>query len=258
MRLYIITGTSEGIGASLAEQLLSTSSVVCCLSQFENPSLVKFARMRQLALYYHQIDLADTEAASNLIEEVLSQELEKEWEEICLVLNAGLIVPIHKIGKGNHSAAIQRTIKVNLLSPMLLSEVFFRMTQDLDIDKQVLILGSRAGTKPVASFSTYCSTKAGLDIFARTLALEQANESYPGKVVCLHPGTVDTAMQALIRQQRKEVVSSVDYFVKLKEDNKLLSPEIVACEIIKLLKHPDFGKETIVELENVLLEEGNV
>lgn len=252
MRLYIITGTSEGIGASLAEQLLSTSSVVCCLSQFENPSLRKFSRMRQLALGYHLIDLADIQASTKLLEGILEEELQKEWEDICLVLNAGVIVPIHKIGTGEFTEEIQRTLQVNLLSPMVLTEVFLRMTQNLDINKQVLVLGSRAGSQPVASFSTYCSTKAGLDMFVKTLALEQSKETFPAQVVSLHPGTVDTAMQALIREQQKEVVSSVDYFVRLKEENKLMSPEIVACEIVKLLKDPDFGRNTIVAFEELL------
>lgn len=255
MRLYIITGTSEGIGASLAEQLLSTSSMVYCLSKTENPSFVKFARMRQLAHRYHLIDLSDIEASANLLEEILHEEKDKEWEEICLVLNAAVIQPIHKVGKGNYISDIQHTLQTNLLSPMVLSEVFFRKCQDLDLDKQVLILGSRAGANPVASFSTYCSTKAGLDTFAKTLALEQVEEPFPIKVVCLHPGTVDTAMQAQIRAQHKEVVPSVEFFVRLKEDKQLLSPLIVACEIVKLLKHTDYGKETIVELADLLVEE---
>jgi len=258
MRLYIITGTSEGIGASLAEQLLSQGNEVYCISKYENASLLKYSRMRQLALTYKLVDLADVEASIHCLEEILSKVKAEEWKQVCLILNAAVITPIRKVGQGNHIKEIRTSFELNLISPIVLSEVFVRMLQDWDLDKQILFLGSKAGTNPVASFSTYCSTKAGLDTFAKTLAKEQNSEPRPIKVVSLHPGVVDTGMQETIRQQPREKVESVDYFIDLKKNKQLLSPEIVACEIIKLLKDSGYGKDTIVDIRDLLIDQGNI
>ncbi|MEZ4687041.1 MAG: SDR family NAD(P)-dependent oxidoreductase [Bacteroidia bacterium] len=79
---------------------------------------------------------------------------------------------------------------------------FCTKSKGLDIEKNILFISSGAGRKPRQAWSTYCSTKAALDMYAGCVAKEQRFADFPASIVSIAPGVVDTDMQALIRAQR--------------------------------------------------------
>ena len=69
----------------------------------------------------------------------------------------------------------------------------------------------------------------GLDV----LAAENANV----QVTHFDPGVMDTSMQQLIRDQAVTKMPDVATFRKYREDGLLKQPELVAVELIQLMKH---------------------
>ena len=58
------------------------------------------------------------------------------------------------------------------------------------------------------------------------------------KFLDFRPGYLDTNMQATIRKQSAKNFDNVEEFKKLKENNLLLSPDLVASTLYGLLKNP--------------------
>ncbi len=247
-KYYFITGASRGIGEAIAYQLLSPENRLFCLSRSENTSLVEAAREHGCELSYHQVDLSRPFDILELVPLWLSQVELETAESICLIHNAGVLTPVGRVGGEDRTEAIVESHHVNFMSPVLLTERFAEWTQEWGLPKQVLMISSGAARKPKAAWSSYCSTKAALEMFAACMAEEQASQAHPIRVVSLAPGVVDTAMQDYIRSQDAANMPGVERFVQLKEQGQLWSPTFVAKKIIELLQSPTFGEEVVADL----------
>ena len=66
---------------------------------------------------------------------------------------------------------ILREYNLNIISPTLLSRKFINNYSD---NKKLLInIGSGAANKAIASWSTYCATKSGLDMLTEVIQKEK-------------------------------------------------------------------------------------
>jgi benzil reductase ((S)-benzoin forming) len=248
MHHYFITGTSRGIGEALARALLAPENQLFCVSRSDHAGLRAQAKLQNCRLYYQKADLSDPKAAQAVVDQWIEQIDLSAAESVCMVHNAGTLEPIGRVGGASAPATWQRAHQLNYLSPVLMTHQLLGSLQSWAGRKQVLMISSGAARSPRAGWAAYCSTKAGLEMFAGCLAAEQADQAHPVQVVSLAPGVVDTAMQDLIRGQRKEDFPSVDRFIQLKEEKQLWSPEVVAEKILSLLASESFGKEVALDL----------
>lgn len=70
MRYFIITGTSRGIGESLAKQLLDNeNNHVICISRKKNQDLINISKMQNSKLNYYSFDLSQTDAIEGTLKE---------------------------------------------------------------------------------------------------------------------------------------------------------------------------------------------
>ena len=248
MNCYFITGASRGIGEAIARSLLSPDNALFCLSRSKNEQLLKEAEEVKCSLTYHQVDLARSYDLLDLVPAWLNGLDHSEISSLCMIHNAGAITPIGRVGEEDRTEAIVASHHINYLSPVLMTERFVEWTQDWAMPKKVLMISSGAARKPKAAWSTYCSTKAGLEMFAGCLAAEQQDQAHPVQVVSLAPGVVDTAMQDYIRTQ--DDMPGVERFIQYKEENKLWSPAFVADKIRRLMQSTTFGNPVIADLRN--------
>ena len=182
MKGFIITGTSSGIGKSLAEALLESSEnkvLGICRNQVINHKNYK----------HLSFDL-------NEIAEIDSIDLPdwKELRQISLVHNAGWVGPIQKMGN-QELGAIASAYLINLIAPAALSNLFIAKYQSHQAQKVILSISSGAAKTAIAGWNTYCSAKAGLDMLSKCISMEHPD------IICLSiaPGKVDTPMQNDIR-----------------------------------------------------------
>lgn len=230
MDIIILTGASKGIGLQLAKQLNEKGKKVIGLAR-TNPEKKPF---------FVEIDLAKTNELESMMEKVIKENYE-EANSFTLINNAGMVDPIGIIGSVQPED-IAKTVAVNLTAPMILSNTFILKLKDFQGEKRILNVSSGAGRKEYEGWGTYCTTKAGLDHFSRTVALEQKNTRNAVKIVSIAPGIIDTDMQENIRSSKEESFPLLEQFVQYKEQGLLSSPKQTAEKLISFLENQDFEK----------------
>lgn len=251
MNYFIITGTSRGLGEAFARELLREGNHLFCISRTKNEALLTEAMNKQVALDYLEYDLSQVDGLEQLMEDLFENINLEQAEGIYLINNAGTLAPIGPVQHGA-SAQITHGIQLNLLAPMILTSSFIKHTERYQGEKRVVNISSGAGKNPYFGWSTYCTTKAGLDMFTRTVAVEQEREPYPVKIISFAPGVVDTEMQAEIRRTKEEDFIQVQRFIDLKESGSLLDPEFVATKLVELLISDDFPQGALLDIRDNL------
>ncbi len=240
---YFITGTSKGIGEAIASELLSPENHVICISRTQNPRLQVQAITRKAKYSDHIFDLTNTGALPELMQDLFRNIDPDEVASLTLINNAGTIQPMKKIGGTQRTQLIENNLKVNLVAPILITEWFVRLSEEWNCSRRILNISSGAARRPISGWAPYCAAKSGLEMYTQCLLEEQSNLSNPVKVLAFAPGVVDTEMQAEIRSSNQEDFPEVEKFKGFKSDGKLISPENVAQEVIKVLNSVDFGVE---------------
>ncbi|MEX1192966.1 MAG: SDR family NAD(P)-dependent oxidoreductase [Brumimicrobium sp.] len=213
--MYIITGTSTGIGRALAIHFLEKGEHVLGISRrndlkHENFTFIKcdFTERQQM----HDLDLAP--------------HLDRSKYPITLINNAGVLGDI----KRSHEVTLTHYADlnmVNVVAPQFLCS-YILQTAGFENVKAIVNMSSGAGSRPVPSWAAYCASKAAIDLFTETLAAEIEELNKSTKVYSVAPGVVDTNMQKAIRNSEDRNFSGKQSFVDLHENNELRSPEEVA------------------------------
>lgn len=225
MKLAIVSGGSKGLGHAIAEKLI-----------VDGYQVVEFSRSAPHA-YSIKLDFS----APDLMLPALSANLEtlaaKQWDEIVVVSNAASLSPIGPTSKKN-SMAVLANININFTSAILFMSEVIKHFQPHPCRKVLASISSGAALKAYSGWSLYCSAKAGLESYVRTVAVEQETETSPFVMLNVDPGVMDTDMQSLIRSSHKDDFPAVDYFIHRKESGELRTPDQVAIGVVKIL-HSD-------------------
>lgn len=225
---FLITGASKGIGEALTRKILEEGNTVLGVSRNRSDTLISIN-------YHHlSIDLTETSSISQIIEKVNEISDKQSYDFVCLVNNASAIEPLGPIEKCA-LAEIDSHIRIGLIAPMLLTSMFIQRFNDEKIRKKVAFISSGAAFTPIPDNSIYCSSKAGINMFAQCVGLEQENREYGFEVVTIGPGMVDTAMQSAIRSKTSDEFTKVDFFKHAFDDGKLQEPGKVAELIYAIL-----------------------
>jgi benzil reductase ((S)-benzoin forming) len=236
MNYFYITGTSRGIGKATADELLKDeNNFVFGISRH---SSIQHKNYKHITL-----DLNDLEKVKNFQFEDL-----KNAEKIVLFNNAGILGHVTQVGNMDNDKIIA-SHNINLISPVLLTNNFLSFYKDSKAEKMIFNTSSGAANHTIPSWSTYCSTKAGLEMFARVIDDEQQDvKDNPVKVFSVAPGVVDTEMQDEIREVEPENFRELERFVQLKKNGQLVKPTDVAKKYVDIMKYPENYPEMIMDL----------
>lgn len=242
--LFIIFGTTVGIGKALYEYASNFVGNNFILANRKSVKITKKDVCQQLTL-----DLSKSFTKDKIfkLRELFSQQA--GYKNMYLILNASVIEPIKTIGFADDELLLKAGY-VNFLNYERIINVFVSSTRHLRIKKKILAISSGSAESPNIGLSSYCSTKAALEMFVKCLFLEQRKR---GKysVIALRPGVVDTNMQKKIRSSKKEYFPQVDAYKKMFKRKKLLKPELVAHKIYSLLNSDKHWASPVINISDI-------
>lgn len=229
----VITGASRGLGASTAELLIEKGIGVINVSRTDNPSVKEKAQKQ--SVYYDHVpcDLSNPERVDEVFAEIALSLSEKSVSKLIVINNAGVVEPIEVAGKYDSSEIVNH-VSVNYVAPMLITNAFIKLNQEDGMELTIVNITSGAATRPIHGWGPYGSTKAAIDRFTETVALEQKDTLV--KLFAFSPGIMDTSMQKDIRSSSRDSFKDVDTFVAFKEEGKLKEPAEVATVLVKLIE----------------------
>jgi benzil reductase ((S)-benzoin forming) len=247
MKYFIITGTSNGLGESLAYSLINKEHHVFCISRKTNDELINYAKEIGASLDYFKFDISRSSEIESLFDEILSKIDFNIIEYIALINNAGIISPIKSFDKINISE-ILNIINTNLTAIYILSNLFISKLLNVNTVKKIINISSNAAIVPYIGLSCYSSLKSAVNTFTKCVGFEQEQAKYPVQINAFIPGNMDTNMQKLLRESDKADFPSNDRFINLHRENKLKSTLSVAQIIMKVLFDTTIPQGEIIDI----------
>jgi 3-oxoacyl-[acyl-carrier protein] reductase len=201
MRNVVVTGGSRGLGLGIARKLAGAGYRAIAVARQKNEQLTAAMKeaegSRPGSLHFVPFDLAKTDDIPDLV-----KAMRKTFGPIYgLVNNAAL--GLSGALAIMHNSQIERLVRVNTLSPMVLTKYVVRSMM-ADGGGRVVNVASIIGFTGYSGLSVYGATKASMIGFTRSLAREVGRLGV--NVNAVAPGFMDTDMtQELGDEQRKQV-----------------------------------------------------
>ncbi len=229
-RLAIVTGTSSGLGAAIAQALLAQGWTVVGISRrkadFSAPG------------YRHiEIDLSDLPRLREVADSELAPIVaEPKWSRIGLVNNAGAIGSMRVLEQAD-PLQVASVFAVNAVAPIFLTGFVVRIAPPTT-PLRIVNVSTGAAVQPIPGIGDYGSSKAALRLASMTFAAELASSERPGgarpnvAILSYAPGVVDTAMQESARAGDRPWNK---LFVDFHAQGRLVPADAPAGEVVEFL-----------------------
>lgn len=178
----LVTGAGQGIGREIAKTLASQGANVTAISKSEGP-------LNSLKQEEPRINVKQLDVTADNVRDVL----EKLGPFDCLVNNAGVAILEPFLQATEDS--FDKVFAVNLKAVFTISQLVVRQMVKNNIKGSIVNVSSQASKSALRDHAIYCSSKGGLDMLSKVMALELGE--YGIRVNCVNPTVVLTAMGKL-------------------------------------------------------------
>ncbi|GAA0439691.1 (S)-benzoin forming benzil reductase [Lentibacillus halophilus] len=234
MRFAVVTGVSKGLGESAAKLLLESGVHVIGISRRSNNSLNDYAKTNNVTYQHYACDLGDIDRTEQTANEISESVFSQDPETVYLINNAAVLEPVDQ-SMNLPSDDLAYHIQVNTIAPMVMMNVFLKQAAETDVQFIGTTITSGAAERPVYGWSAYCTSKASMNMFTTTAALEQQELGTESKVIAFSPGVMDTDMQEKIRSSDADAFKDVDDFREYKWKNLLKDTDVVGGVLVDIL-----------------------
>jgi len=202
MHNVIITGGSRGLGLGIVRRLTADGYGTIAVARQMNDQLAatveEIERAKKGSFQFVAFDLGDTQGIPDLV-----KRLRKEYGPIYGLVNNAALGTDGALSI-MHNSQVERLIRVNILSPILLTKYVVRHMM-ADGGGRVVNVSSIIAFTGYSGLSVYGATKASMIGFTRSLAREVGRLGV--NVNAVAPGFMETDMtQALEGERREQVV----------------------------------------------------
>lgn len=215
----LITGTSRGIGKSIAQKLLDKGHKVIGTSRSTNTPFPNNQSYKHI-----ECDLAEKSDLQKLKKVFQGNEIPE-----VLVNNAGMFEEAQfDISDDQWLANWDKTMQVNLRSMALISKWALNAWKENEVEGRLINISSRAGYRgDTGEYASYAASKGGMVAFTKSIARSFGKHGITAYTIA--PGFVDTDMA-----QGSVEVYGADYLTKGLALDSIAPPEQIA-EIVYLL-----------------------
>jgi len=232
-KYFIITGASRGIGRAFANELLHQNHVLFLISRNPDADISRKALISNCQIHNISFDLSETNKLQQLTTNIFDHISGDECSGVFLINNAAVIEPVMPVEEAS-AEDLSNIIDINFKAPVLLTSCFIRNAKNLNCERKILNITSGAATMPHHGLSMYGSTKAALDMFTRSVALEQEVTSSGIEICAISPGFVDTQMPLSLTRKKTSEFGSAKIFAEIRDEGRFQQPEAVAKKIVRL------------------------
>jgi 3-oxoacyl-[acyl-carrier protein] reductase len=201
-RNVLVTGASRGLGLGIARKLTGAGYNVIALARQKNKQVTEVIaeaeRGKSSSLHFVAFDLGRIDDIPELV-----RKLRKDFGPLFgLVNNAAL--GLDGALAMMHNSQIQQLVRVNTLSPIILTKYVVRSMMSEGAGR-IVNVASVIGFTGYSGLSVYAATKASMIGFTRSVAREVGRLGI--NVNAVAPGFIDTDMtHGLAGEQRQQVV----------------------------------------------------
>ena len=240
-RNILVTGASRGLGFAITRSLIDNGDRVIGLSRQLNPELKKLQESRPDLIKHVRFDLEE------------SEKLTAEWmmREVCqnqplhgFVCNAA--IAYNDLVTNLQLAPLERLLRVNVTSPMLLTKLAIRQMLLHQISGSIVHVSSISAHTGYKGLAMYAATKGALEAFSKNTAREWGIRKIRSN--CVVPGFMETEMSTELNQNLKDRIYNR---TALNEATSLQS----VAETVKFLLS---DKSKSITGQNVFVDSGTI
>lgn len=186
MQVSLVTGAASGIGAATARRLAARGDAVVCADLDGDGAAATAGGLPQALAF--ALDVTDEAATAAMVEATLER-----FDDLHnVVACAGMELHGHSLDFAVED--FRRTVDVNLTGCFLTAQHTARAMRDRGHGGSIVLIGSINSKIALPSFAAYVSSKGGVLMLGKGLALDFA--AHDIRVNVIGPGVINTPMSA--------------------------------------------------------------
>ena len=198
-KTVLVSGGSRGLGLAIAQKLVADGYNVIALARKPGDALDAAIKASSGNLHFIACDLSDLDAIPDMLRGVK----DTHGALYGLVNNAGL--GTEGLLSNMHNSDIEKLVRLNTLSPIILSKYALRGMMSAGVGR-IVNISSIIGATGYSGLSVYGATKASLLGFTRSLAREVGRLGITVNAVA--PGFIATDMTAGMSDDQRAKIAN--------------------------------------------------
>lgn len=225
----IITGAGRGLGAAASELFARAGADVVLVARTGSEIEALAERLRNEGMSAHaiQADVSKIDDCRRVIDETIAR-----FRQLDIVVNNAAVAHPYQRVEEVDPVAWAEAVNINLLGSFYMSRFALDHFSPM-WGGRIINVSSGLAFRARVGQSAYCVSKAGLEMFRKTLALEL--EGTPYAVASYDPGMIDTPMQEGQRALDAAALRvDTDVFHTAHREGRLRDPMYVAHGLLWL------------------------
>jgi 3-oxoacyl-[acyl-carrier protein] reductase len=198
-KTVLVTGSSRGIGASIAAHLAEQGArVALTYSSNQETGQRAFQNLKGTGHLLLEMDVSNEESVERAFERMLIQFNTLDY----LVNNAGITKDTLLLRMRTDS--FDSVINTNLRGTFLCTRAAIKAMLKTKVPGSIVNITSVIGRSGNAGQANYAASKAGIEAFTKSIALEVATRNI--RLNCVAPGFIVTEMTSVLTEEQKEEI----------------------------------------------------